>query len=182
GAGRRRPPLEASAAAAVVTRRGGRRALAAVLALAVATRLAVMVPAARRPLEDPDNYLPLARSLAAGRGFVLRGRPTAYRPPFYPLLLAPLVAAAGRAAAGPILGLHLALGVGTVAVTAGAARRWGLSPRRGLLAAAIVACDPVLVVQGRAVMTETLAALLLAATLAALAEPPWRGAILGGLG
>ena len=159
-----------------------RRAWAAVLALAAAARLAVMLPAARQPPDDPDNYLPLARSLAEGRGFQLRGRPTAYRPPLYPLLLAPLVAAAGPDATAPILGLHLALGVGTVALTARAARRWGLSPRRGLVAAAIVACDPVLVVQGRSVMTETLAAFLLAATLAALAEPSGRGAVLGGLG
>jgi 4-amino-4-deoxy-L-arabinose transferase-like glycosyltransferase len=158
-----------------------RPALAAVLALAALTRLAVLAPVARRPPDDPDNYLPLARSLAEGRGFSLKGRPTAYRPPLYPLVLAPLVAAFGPAPAAPILGLHLVLGVGTVSLTALAARRWGLSSARGLAAAAIVACDPVLVVQARAVMTETLAAFLLAAALAALAEPSWRGAALGGL-
>ena len=37
--------------------------------------------------DDPDNYLPLARSLAAGEGFVFNGRPTAYRPPLYPSCL-----------------------------------------------------------------------------------------------
>lgn len=78
--------------------------------------------------------------------------------------------------------MHLALGLGTVGLTFATARRWGLSPAVGLVAAAIVACDPVLIVQGREVMTETLAAFLLTATLAALAGPPNQGAVLGGLG
>ena len=66
----------------------------AIVLLAVSLRAAVMV---RRfgAFDDPDNYLPLARSLAAGDGFCLQGRPTAYRPPLYPLLLAPLIVAAG---------------------------------------------------------------------------------------
>ncbi|MBX6316456.1 MAG: dolichyl-phosphate-mannose-protein mannosyltransferase, partial [Isosphaeraceae bacterium] len=101
-----------------------RFALAAVLALAIAARLAVMVPAAGRPLGDPDNYLPLARALAEGRGFTLDGRPTAYRPPLYPLVLAPLIGL-GRYVGLGILALHLALGLGTVALTALAVRRWG---------------------------------------------------------
>ena len=79
-------------------------------------------------------------------------------------------------------GLHLVLGGATVALTAWTARRWGLSRGRALAAAAIVACDPVLVVQARAVMTETFSAFLLAATLAALTVPGRGGAALGGLG
>src|SRR4051794_29168197 len=109
-------------------------------------------------LDDPDNYLVLARSLAEGRGLVWNGRPTAYRPPLYPLVLAPLVASLGE---GPALvrgiaGLHVAFGAGTILLTASAARLWGLGPRRALVAAAIVAFDPVLVSQSRMVMTETL--------------------------
>ena len=42
--------------------------------------------------DDPDNYLPMARALASGDGFAFNGRPTAYRPPLYPLLLAPFAA------------------------------------------------------------------------------------------
>ena len=45
--------------------------------------------AGRGQFDDPDNYLPLARSLAAGEGLSWSGRPTAYRPPLYPILLAP---------------------------------------------------------------------------------------------
>jgi hypothetical protein len=77
--------------------------------------------------------------------------------------------------------LHAALGVATVLLTALAARRWGLGPARVLLAAAIVALDPVLVAQSRMVMTETLAACLLAASLAALSLPGRPGAALGGM-
>ena len=85
------------------------------------------------PFDDPDNYLPLAGSLARGEGLAWNGRPTAYRPPLYPMLLAPLVKLGGER---PILGialLHLALGAATVAPDGGRgpavgaerpARRW----------------------------------------------------------
>ena len=157
-----------------------RRGLAAIVALALVARLAVIVPGFGR-LDDPDNYLVLARALAEGRGFVLNGRPTAYRPPLYPMVLAPTVAILGARIAWGIAGLHLLLGAGTVVLTATAARRWGLGPGRTLLASAIVACDPVLVGQGRLVMTETLAAFLMAGALAALAEGNTRGAARGGV-
>lgn len=134
-------------------------------------------------LDDPDNYLVLARSLAEGRGFSLKGGPTAYRPPLYPLMLAPLVF---RFDAGTlpwrVAALHLILGGGTVVLTAVAMRRWGGSPGQSLLAAAIVAFDPVLVAQAKSVMTETLAAFLTAGTLAALAGGGLRDALFGGVG
>lgn len=149
--------------------------------VAVGLRLAVMLPQVGRGLDDPDNYLPLARALAAGQGFAINGHPTAYRPPLYPLLLAPLVAGLGDRLEWGVFGLHLLLGAGTVGLTAVCARRWDVSPAAVLLAAVIVACDPVLVVQSRSVMTETLAAFLLAAALAAVSEGGWRGAVLGGL-
>ena len=66
--------------------------------------------------------------------------------------------------------LHLGLGAGTVWMTAAAAERFGLSRSRTMAAAFVVACDPVLIWQGRSVMTETPAAFLVAATLAALAS------------
>jgi len=156
------------------------RGLAVILVLAALARLAVIVPALHEPPDDPDAYLVLARSLAGGRGFTLAGRPTAYRPPLYPLMLAPIVGGSGGISTRAVLGLNLALGLATVVLTALAARRWGLNDRGILLAAAIVALDPVLLRQGRSVMTETPSAFLLAATLAATAGP--RGAALGGLG
>jgi 4-amino-4-deoxy-L-arabinose transferase-like glycosyltransferase len=159
-----------------------RRMLVAIVVLGVVARIAMSVRGFG-VLDDPDNYLPLARSLAEGRGYVFNGRLTAYRPPLYPLVLAPFVGLLGnRGLAWGIAGLHVALGAMTVAATGLAARRWGLSSRRALIAAAIVACDPVLVAQCRSVMTETLSAFLVAATLALLAEGTWRGALAGGVG
>src|SRR3984957_10884206 len=91
------------------------RWLLAVVALGVAARLVATAPLLGR-LEDPDNYIRLARGLAEGRGFVWDGRPTAYRPPLYPLVLAPLVAVLpdGRPLAWGIALTHAALGGATV--------------------------------------------------------------------
>jgi 4-amino-4-deoxy-L-arabinose transferase-like glycosyltransferase len=148
--------------------------------LAVALRAGVMVRSSGS-FEDPDNYLQLARSLESGKGYSLAGRPTAYRPPLYPLMLAPLVKITGNRAWPGIAVLHLVLGAATVWLTASAARGWGLSPRRSLLAALIAAADPVLVWQSRAVMTETPSAFLVALVLAGTSRGQRMGAVLGGL-
>jgi 4-amino-4-deoxy-L-arabinose transferase-like glycosyltransferase len=152
--------------------------LAAML-LAIATRGASMMVGSGR-FDDPDNYLPLARSLAAGDGLALGGRLTAYRPPLYPIVLTPLLMTLGDQATRGIGLLHLALGAATAGLTACVALAWNMGSRRAFLAAVIVAVDPVLVWQSRFVMTETLTAFLLVAAFAALALPGWRGAALGG--
>lgn len=157
-----------------------RWAVGAVVLLAVGARLAVMAPRIGRKADDPDNYLLLARSLASGRGFVLNGRLTAYRPPLYPMILAPLVGGSGTRFFPWIAGLHLALAAATVLLVIATARRWGLSPGRQLAAGFLVALDPVLVVQSRSVMTETLAASLLAAAALATTFTSFRGAIASG--
>ena len=130
--------------------------------------------------DDPDNYVPLARSVASGNGFMQRGRATAYRPPLYPLMLAALVSKSGQVSLTGVALLHLCLGAGTVYLTARAAQGSGLSKRRADLAAFIVACDPILVWQSRSVMTETPTAFLLALGFAGLARPAWQGPMLGG--
>ncbi len=141
-----------------------------------------MAPAIGR-LDDPDHYLDLARSLGDGSGFAIRGRPTAYRPPLYPILLAPIVGLMPeRRLPWGVAGLHLVLGAATVALVHATARRWGLGRARAAAAALLVGLDPVLLVQARAVMTETLAAALVAATLLGLTFRGFRGAALGGLG
>src|SRR5579883_1070643 len=87
--------------------------LAAIMALAIVMRLAVMLPSWGR-IDDPDSYLPLARSLVEGHGFSHKGRPTAYRPPLYPIVLAPLVGTLGDRIFVGVAALHLVLGAGTV--------------------------------------------------------------------
>ena len=151
-----------------------------ILLAAVLARLAVLAPRVGREADDPDNYLPLARSIAAGRGFQINGKPTAYRPPLYPVLLAPLVGSEDDRFTVAIAAFHLVLGVGTTLLTMRAARLWGLSAIRMQIAGLIVALDPVLVAQSRSVMTETLAAFLLAAAMAT-ASTQMRGMVICGV-
>jgi len=147
--------------------------------LAVVLRAGLMAAAGFR-FEDRDNYLPLARSVAAGHGLEWRGRWTAYRPPLYPILLAPVVGLLGDRAELGVAVLHLLLGAGTTWLTARAARSLGGDDRESCIAALIVACDPVLAVQSRYIMTETPTAFLLALVLTTLARPGFTGAALSG--
>jgi hypothetical protein len=151
----------------------------AIILLAVVLRGALMARISGA-FDDPDNYLPLARSVASGDGFVQKGRPTAYRPPLYPLMLASLCSNTGEIPFAAIALLHLGLGAATVWFTAKAAKGSGLSNRRANLAAFIVACDPVLLWQSRSVMTETPTAFLLALGFAGLCRPALWGPALGG--
>jgi Dolichyl-phosphate-mannose-protein mannosyltransferase len=169
--------------------RRSRNVLIVVALAAFLARLAVVWPKLNQVADDPDNYVDLARSLRIDQSFALRSRTTAYRPPLYPLLLAPLIGppeATPRADGLPwtttrlnagIAGLHLLLGAGAALLTSVAARRFGLGDRRALLAGLIVALDPVLVIQSRSIMTETLAAMLIAWAIAAAAKGGWKGAV-----
>jgi len=132
---------------------------------------------------DPDGYRLLASNLVQVGTFGQGDRPTAYRPPLYPLVLGPCVAC--KAWSPWAIGLvHLVLGVATVGLTYCLGRRWGLG-RWSFVAAGLVACDPILLRQSTLVMTETLATLLAVVGLLALtaaAEKPTavRGAAAGG--
>ncbi|CAN5903631.1 glycosyltransferase family 39 protein [soil metagenome] len=161
-----------------------RFALPGIVLLGVLVRLAILLPVFAEAPADPDNYLPMAAALAEGRGLQFNDRRTAYRPPLYPLLLAPGMALGSLDRAKVwVFGLHLTLGAATISATGLAARRWGMPRLSVLLASAIVAFDPVLVIQGRSVMTETLAAALVAGTLATLGPDwSWRKIVLGGIG
>jgi hypothetical protein len=165
----------------VVDRRICINLLWAIVFLAIGLRAMAMLRG-YGAFDDPDNYLALARSLAAGEGFSLHGHPTAYRPPLYPTMLAPLIPFLGERSWLGVAGLHLALGGATVWLTAATAKGSGLSHSRQLLAAMFVAADPVLVWQSRSVMTETTSAFLVALALAGTTRTAWRAAVQGGLG
>jgi hypothetical protein len=156
--------------------------LLTVLVLGLVARIVVIAPGFGT-LVDPDLYLPIARSLAWGRGFCIwEGVPTANRPPLYPLLLVPIVRLLdGRALAVGVAALHITLGLGTSALVYGVARRWGAGPNRAAFASVIIALDPVVLIQVRPVMTETLAAFLVSACLASMTLAGLRGAFLSGL-
>jgi len=116
---------------------------------------------------DPDAYGGLATRLVEGRGFVAPdGRPTAYRPPLYPMLLATAL----PAGATGIAVLQVALGTATVALTASIGRHVGLR-RFALLAAGLVAVDPLLLRYTPQIMTEVTGAFLAALLL-------WAGVVL----
>ncbi len=117
-------------------------------------------------LQDRDGYLGIAQNLIDGNGYAEAelNRPTAYRPPLYPVLLAGL----GRVADWKIsiAAMHLAAGVGTVFLTLWIGRRLGLG-RFSDLAAGLVAVDPLLVQYAAYPMTETVFTLLVTGLIAA---------------
>jgi 4-amino-4-deoxy-L-arabinose transferase-like glycosyltransferase len=146
-----------------------------VLVAAIGVRGAWLYVRAPALKADADGYRQLAASLVekgvfgypqpsgSGGGAV---KPTAFRPPLYPLLLA-AVGATDPERDIAAAALHLVLGVGTVGVTFWLADRWRLG-NWGLVAAALVALDPILLNQSNLLMTETLATCLAVAALAAL--------------
>ena len=132
-----------------------------ILALALVLRFGAVWLLRGQLADDRDAYLAIAENLAAGREYAsVPGEPTAYRPPLYPLILAPAVAIA-RPAAG-VATVNLVAGVLTVWITLCLSRRLGLG-RGASVAAAVVAVDPLLVQYAAQPMTEVVAAALVTA-------------------
>jgi hypothetical protein len=176
------------------TLRPTRRWLAVVFISAAVIRGVILWAMSGGLYQDTDGYRRLAENLRtvgvfgwgdAATGAVL---PTAFRPPLYPLLLAPFVS--GGTLWSPVVGLvHWVLGVATVGLMLVVSRgqrpevRGQSSEQRSpansgpqaesltaepWLAAILVACDPVLLYQSTRIMTETLAAFLAVVALVAL--------------
>jgi len=159
------------------------RAVVVLLLFALVVRGGVLWLKAGSLRSDPDGYRRLAENIYSkrvfGEGFV----PTAYRPPLYPLILAAFTREAGLPDA-TVAGLHLLLGVSTVWLTLSLGVAWKLG-RYALLAAALVACDPILLNQSTLMMTETMATFLAAVALvlltAVVERPSIRIAVCAGL-
>lgn len=132
--------------------------------VSAAARLALLKGNQWRLAEDVDDYLRLAENLAEWGTFGSYDIPTAFRPPLYPLVLAPLfwlqshlgLAWGWRVAA--IAVVHLIFGAVTTVLTFRVAHRFGLERWSGA-AAALVAIDPLLLQYTRLPMTETFAAM-----------------------
>ncbi|QDT46344.1 hypothetical protein Pan258_03620 [Symmachiella dynata] len=153
-----------------------------ILAAGIGLRVAVLWTQFDHLAEDRDAYRAIAQHVAAGQGYLhpQTQQPTAYRPPAYTLIVAALLKT-GLNDAG-IAALHLVLGAGTILLSYATARRLGLS-RFSLVAAAITAVDPLLLQSTTLVMTETLAAFLLALLFWTIAPntdstPPTNGRLL----
>lgn len=139
-------------------------ALLLILLLAGGLRLGLVIYQSSQLQQDRDAYIAIAENLATGNGFSSSNpaqeteiRPTAFRPPLYPCLLAVLY----------FLKVG-SIGVGTVQIILGVLTVW-LTWRTGkqlqmrgaaLIAAAIVATDPILLQYTTYAMTEVLAAFL----------------------
>lgn len=108
---------------------------------------------------DPDAYRAIATQLAAGKGYSgPSGKPTAFRPPGYPIVLSvPFRLGWGNAG---IATMHFAFGIATVWLTYRVGLRLGMSRAGATLAAFLVGVDPLLVQYSTAPMTETVCALL----------------------
>jgi 4-amino-4-deoxy-L-arabinose transferase-like glycosyltransferase len=141
---------------------GGRRWLApaAIVLLALVLRVgAVVADTGYAPGNDALEYDYLARSIAAGdgypqSGYLLQGGPTAIRGPGYPYLLGAVYALSGDSlTAGRFT--SAALGALSVLLLYLIAKRlWGR--RIGLLAAALAAVFPPLVLVSRDLVSESL--------------------------
>lgn len=141
-----------------------------VIFLAAALRLAVAWALADDLQRDVDGYRVLAIHLRNNAVFSWAdstapggATPTAFRPPLYPLVLSILVSGDELRPAA-VVALHVMMGLGTTAFVLGTARRCGLG-RWSIVAALLVAADPLLLHQTPQVMTETFASLLAAAAL-----------------
>ena len=115
--------------------------------------------------DDRDAYLALAEQLRSGAGYVnpYTLRPTAFRPPLLPIVLAGLTTLFPAAVAVAVL--HITLGTLTVVLTWVISRQLGFQ-RLAWCAAAWVSLDPLLVRYTAWPMTESLAAFLLCAATA----------------
>jgi hypothetical protein len=142
-----------------------------VLLFALLMRSGILLATPGALVDDPDGYRRLAENLVEHGTLGAGQTPTAFRPPLYPLLLTGC-AALGAHARVAIGVLHVSLGVATVGLVFVLARWWGLGKSAAALAALLVACDPILLVQSTQVMTETPAVFFAAAGLVALT---WRG-------
>ena len=153
-------------------------------AAAIAVRLAALafVPdnLLKYPAVDPDHYGHFAECLwrtgIYGRD-AAKPVPSAYRPPLYPLLLAPLLPLGN----GAVAALHALAAVFTVWATARLARTASNDDRAATIAAWLVALDPLLIGQSALLMTETVFVALVAGWLMLWLEgkPRAAGVLLG---
>ncbi|MGA7226437.1 MAG: glycosyltransferase family 39 protein [Candidatus Acidiferrales bacterium] len=156
-----------------------------VAACALSVRLGLVVWAGNTPEtsltggSDTFAYQALADSIANHRGFSYAGMPTALRPPLYPMVLV-----LGRFIADGqyrifIRLVQLLIGMSTAIVCAKTSRKLDGSPA---IAFATALAAPTLVFFTAEILSETLAALIIAAFFYVViteSSPIWAGAVIG---
>lgn len=170
--------MDASSRQTSLATSGGGIKLWHVLVVAAVVRGAVLVALFGQFESDPDAYLQIAENLRQHGSYALSmpqeyvdrnpeaptHRPTAYRPPLYPVLIALIHVSSANASAVRIAALHWVLGVATAGLTFVIGRRLNLG-FGAAVAALLVTCDPILLNQSALIMTETLATFLAVAVL-----------------
>ena len=142
-------------------------ALAVVLGLAFVVRVGVFFLMPAGLSDDPDGYWRLAENIAQHGTLGHAEVPSAFRPPVYPLLLAPCAMLGNDWGKAGVAALHVAMGVATVWLVFVLAVRLGLK-RYAAIAGLLTAFDPILLNQSTLIMTETTAAFLATAALFAI--------------
>ncbi|HTR82764.1 MAG TPA: glycosyltransferase family 39 protein [Bacteroidota bacterium] len=131
-----------------------RRSLLGILAVALALRCAAIAVYHSPLVSDDKDYVAIAHSIVHGDGIALDGKPTAYRLPGYPLLLACSYSLFGETNL-PIKILQALADVGSCMLLFLLGRRL-FSEKIGLVAAAILALFPIQILYVTHLMTETL--------------------------
>jgi 4-amino-4-deoxy-L-arabinose transferase-like glycosyltransferase len=136
----------------------GRTWIGWVLVAGLALRLVLLV-AVRDVgvhIDDERDYVQLATSIDAGRGFAyIEGRPTSARPPLYPALIAGLWRVTGSTSLNVVRTAQIAFSLGSVIVLFALAR-YLFNPRVALWAAAAWCFYPSFLYAGVVILTEVL--------------------------
>ncbi|MFQ6096522.1 MAG: glycosyltransferase family 39 protein [Armatimonadota bacterium] len=135
-----------------------RRAILVVFALATGLRLGYDWAAGRFTADlmlDEHHYHAFALSLAAGEGYRFEGKPSAFRPPVYPLFLAATYLVVGERP-GVVRGLQGLISAATCVGLIFVAREAGFSARTSLMAGVFGALHPLLWVLAGMLWSETL--------------------------
>jgi hypothetical protein len=137
--------------------------------LAIALRIGLGALRTEWLTEDADGYLAHARMVVTGYGFAgpATGRPTAFRPPAYPVTLA-LFWRQGLSPAAAVLLVNTGAILLLLALLSTCGRSANWNPRTVWVAQLAVAVDPLLLRYSLAPMTEVVCAAVLMAALAAL--------------
>ncbi len=153
-----------------------RQNLGTILLAALCLRLIILLMTTHLGLQivDEQHYHVLATNLVEGRGFASASGPTSLRPPAYPALVAGLWTITDSRSLQVVRAFQGLLGLATAALVYWIGARL-YDERTGLIAAAITAFYPALVLANSEFLTETLFAFLLtsfvAATVSLLQRP-----------
>jgi 4-amino-4-deoxy-L-arabinose transferase-like glycosyltransferase len=146
-----------------------RQRLGIILVAALVLRLAILMMTAQLGLQivDERQYHVLATSLIEGRGLASSSGPTSLRPPLYPALVAGLWSVTASRSLQVVRAFQDLVGLATAALVYFIGRRL-YDDRAGLIAAALTAFYPELVLNNSLFLTETVFTFLLAAFVATM--------------